>query len=249
MGGLIWSMLKVKNVHKAFGGLKALDGCTLHVKKGSIAAIIGPNGSGKSTLFDVISGILTHDSGSIILDGKEISKTVDYNRAKLGIARTFQDVRLFKNLTILDHMEIAHGKTDELLLKSLFQTEHQKKDEIKEILALVGLDKPLNTCSHDLSYGQRKLLDLAVAIAKPHTILMLDEPVTGVNPHLRKEIKKIIIKLNKQGETIVLIEHDMNFVMDLTEYVYVMDYGKVIAEGVPKVIQNNKRVLDAYLGE
>lgn len=249
MGGLIWSMLKVKNVHKAFGGLKALDGCTLHVKKGSITAIIGPNGSGKSTLFDVISGILTHDSGSIILDGKEISKTVDYNRAKLGIARTFQDVRLFKNLTILDHMEIAHGKTDELLLKSLFQTEHQKKDEIKEILALVGLDKPLNTCSHDLSYGQRKLLDLAVAIAKPHTILMLDEPVAGVNPHLRKEIKKIIIKLNKQGETIVLIEHDMNFVMDLTEYVYVMDYGKVIAEGVPKVIQNNKRVLDAYLGE
>src|SRR3989338_1992504 len=231
-------MLKVKNVHKAFGGLKALDGCTLHVKKGSITAIIGPNGSGKSTLFDVISGILTHDSGSIILDGKEISKTVDYNRAKLGIARTFQDVRLFKNLTILDHMEIAHGKTDELLLKSLFQTEHQKKDEIKEILALVGLDKPLNTCSHDLSYGQRKLLDLAVAIAKPHTILMLDEPVAGVNPHLRKEIKKIIIKLNKQGETIVLIEHDMNFVMDLTEYVYVMDYGKVIAEGVPKVIQN-----------
>src|SRR3989338_8311987 len=215
-------MLKVKNVHKAFGGLKALDGCTLHVKKGSIAAIIGPNGSGKSTLFDVISGILTHDSGSIILDGKEISKTVDYNRAKLGIARTFQDVRLFKNLTILDHMEIAHGK----------------KDEIKEILALVGLDKPLNTCSRDLSYGQRKLLDLAVAIAKPHTILMLDEPVAGVNPHLRKEIKKIIIKLNKQGETIVLIEHDMNFVMDLTEYVYVMDYGKVIAEGVPKVIQN-----------
>ena len=126
--------------------------------------------------------------------------------------------------------------------------EKDRTAKIKEILALVGLEKPLTTYAMNLSYGQRKLLDLAIAIAKPHKILMLDEPVAGVNPKLRKEIKNIVRNLNKKGETIILIEHDMNFVMDLAEHVFVMDAGEVIASGKPKAIQNNRKVLEAYLG-
>ena len=145
-------------------------------------------------------------------------------------------------------MEIALSQTDEKLSPNLLKKTPADTKKIKEILALVHLDKPLHTFATDLSYGQRKLLDLAVAIAKPHSLLLLDEPVAGVNPRLRKAIKEIIKDLNKKGETIIVIEHDMNFVMDLVDHIFVMDQGKVIAEGRPKQIQNNKKVLDAYLG-
>ncbi|MBS3099157.1 ABC transporter ATP-binding protein [Candidatus Pacearchaeota archaeon] len=156
---------------------------------------------------------------------------------------------MFRNLTIKDHLEIALSENDENLLKSIFQKETDKTERIREILDLVGLKKPLDAVATDLSCGQRKLLDLAVAIAKSHQLLMLDEPVAGVNPHLRKEIKKILKKLNKEGETILIIEHDMNFIMDLADKIYVLDRGKVIASGRPREIQNNKKVLEAYLGE
>ena len=172
-----------------------------------------------------------------------------FHVANLGISRTFQEVRLFKNLTIEEHLNIALFFDDEKLIKSLFYKEKSSKTKIKEVLDLVGLDKPLHTFASNLSYGQRKLLDLAIAIAKNHELLMLDEPVAGVNPRLRNEIKSIIRKLNKQGETILLIEHDMNFVMDLADKIFVLDAGSVIAEGTPKQIQKNKKVLDAYLGD
>ncbi len=244
-------ILETKNLHKHFGGLRALDGCGLKIQKGTITAIIGPNGSGKSTLFNVVSNLLKKKSGSISFNNTVVDKKKDYERARLGMSRTFQEVRLFRNLTIRDHMEIALSESDEGLFKSFFKTEKQKDllPRIQEILELVNLDKPLSTYATDLSYGQRKLLDLAIAIAKPHSLLMLDEPVAGINPKLRNQIKKIIRKLNKMGETILLIEHDMNFTMDLADYIWVMDYGKVIAHGKPKQIQNNKKVLDAYLGD
>lgn len=242
-------MLKISNVHKNFGGIKALHNCSLKIQKRKMTAIIGPNGSGKTTLFDVISRLIPIDRGSIHFDKTNITKSQDFIVAKSGISRTFQEVRLFKNLTIKDHLDIALSETDENLLENLFTKQKDNTRKIKEILKLVYLDKPLNTYAVDLSYGQRKLLDLAVAIAKPHSLLMLDEPVAGVNPQLRNEIKKIVRKLNKKGETILLIEHDMNFVMDLVDYIYVLDAGSVIAKGKPKQIQNNKKVLDAYLGE
>lgn len=243
-------MLKVSSISKSFGGLKALDHCSLSVKKGTITALIGPNGSGKSTLFHVISSIIELDKGEIYFNGQEIAHHFpDYFIAMMGISRTFQEVRLFKNLTIKDHLEIALSEDDESLCNSLFAKKKPVDNKITEILQLVGLQKPLNTFVTDLSYGQRKLLDLAVALAKPHTLLMLDEPVAGVNPQLRQHIKKVLQQLRKQGETIFLIEHDMNFVMDLADYIFVMDYGKVIAEGLPDEIRNNKKVLDAYLGE
>lgn len=242
-------LLEIKNVSKRFGGIKALDNCSLDIEKGTLTAIIGPNGSGKSTLFNVISRLVKEDRGEILLNGNRLSKKEDYQVAKQGVARTFQDVRLFKNLTIKEHLEIAMEREDESVILSLFTRGENNDKKIKEILDLVGLKKDWNTLATDLSYGQRKLLDLAVAIAKPHEILMLDEPVAGINPQLRREIAQILKKLDKQGETILLIEHDMNFVMGVAEYIYVLDEGKVIAHGKPLAIQSNKKVLEAYLGE
>jgi branched-chain amino acid transport system ATP-binding protein len=241
--------LKIEGITKHFGGIKALQNCSLTVKKGAIVAIIGPNGSGKTTLFNVISQLVDEDSGLIYLYDKEISDLEDYQIARSGISRTFQEVRLFKNLTIKEHLETALAEGDEHLRKSLFKKEKDSEKKIKEILGLVKLKKPLETLATDLSYGQRKLLDLAVAFAKPHSVLLLDEPVAGVNPQLREEIKEILLGMNKKGETIVLIEHDMHFVMDLADYIYVLDEGKVIAHGIPKEIQKNKKVLEAYLGD
>jgi len=243
-------MLHIKQISKNFGGIKALDGCTLEIEKAKIIAIIGPNGSGKSTLFNVISQLIKKDKGMIYFGEENLGEKEDFEIARLGISRTFQEVRLFRNLSIKEHLEIALEKDDEKLIKGLFskKTNHDKK--IKEILGIINLDKPLDTYATDLSYGQRRLLDLAIAIAKPHSILMLDEPVSGVNPGLRDKIKDILRELNKKhGETILLIEHDMNFVMDLADWIYVLDHGRVIASGKPREIQKNKKVLEAYLGE
>ncbi|VVB79313.1 putative branched-chain amino acid transport ATP-binding protein LivG [uncultured archaeon] len=242
-------ILKATNLEKNFGGIKALDNCSLDIERGKITAIIGPNGSGKSTLFNAISHLIHLDSGSILLNEKEIVKKKDFEIARRGISRTFQQVRLFKNLTIKDHILIALSDSDEKLVGSLFGNEKYNEEKVDDILARVGLEKDVNTYASDLSYGQRKLLDLALALAKPHDILMLDEPVAGVNPKLREQIKEILKKLNKEGETILLIEHDMNFVMKLVDFIYVLDQGKVIAKGKPKAIQSNKQVLEAYLGE
>ena len=242
-------MLKIEKISKSFGGIKALNNCSFKVKAGSITGLIGPNGSGKSTIFNTISRLYKEDQGDIFFENESIIKKPDYEVAKAGISRTFQLAKLFRNLTIHDHISIALNDQDEYLFHNLFKKEHDDTEKVKEMIKLVGLEKPLDTLATDLSYGQRKLLDLAMAIAKPHRIIMLDEPVAGVNPELRQKIANIIRKLNKKGETILLIEHDMNFMMGLAEYIYCMDQGKVIAEGTPKQIQNNKSVLNAYLGE
>lgn len=240
--------LKIHDVAKHFGGLKAVNGADMIIEEGKITAIIGPNGSGKSTLFNLISKLMELTRGKIIFNNHKLTKLRDYQVAKLGVSRTFQEVRLFRNLTIQEHLEIAMETKDESLFRSIFSKKKNYDKRINEILDLVELHKSPKTLGSNLSYGQRKLLDLAVAIAKPHSIILLDEPVAGINPKLRQEIKKIIKKLNKNGETILLIEHDMNFVMDLADYIFVMDEGKVIAKGKAKEIQNNKKVLEAYLG-
>ncbi len=240
--------LMLSSIHKRFGGVKALDGCSISVKEKMITAVIGPNGSGKTTLFNVISGLTPADQGSIRLNGKDVNHLEDFERAKY-ISRTFQDVRLFRHLTLGEHIAIALSSDDEQLLRNFILPAKEDADTVKKALKIVFLDKPPSTHASDLSYGQRKLLDLAVAIAKPHTLLMLDEPVAGVTPSIRKEISAILKGLRKKEETVLLIEHDMNFVMGLADYIFVLDEGKVIAEGKPKEIQSNKKVLEAYLGD
>ncbi len=243
------NILEIKKIHKAFGGVKALNNCSLNVKPGIITALIGPNGSGKTTLFDVISQLVDEDSGEIKFNQKTISDLKPHQVSKEGISRTFQDPRLFRNMTVKDHIEIALYQNDEKLIKMLFGSKEKYDQKIREVLGLVGFNKPQSTLGSDLSYGQRKLLDLAIAIAKPHKLLMLDEPVAGVNPKLREEIKKILKTLLRKNETILVIEHDMNFIAEIADYIFVIDEGRIIVEGEPKKVLNNKKVLEAYLGE
>ncbi len=240
--------LDIKSISKNFGGRIALNSCSLELKKNKITAIIGPNGSGKTTLFDIISGIQFPDSGEIIFNDKNIVNLQDFKISRLGISRTFQDVKLFKNLSVKDHIKISISKDYENLLKSIIKKDKNFEEEIEKILKIYGLNGKVNNYVSDLSYGQRKLLDLAVSISKEHTLLLLDEPVAGVNPELRIKIAEIIKILKKNGETIALIEHDMNFVMGNADYVYVLNNGVVIAQGTPKNIKKNKLVLEAYLG-
>jgi len=245
-------MLKVQNLKKYFGGIKAVDNVNFDVKKNSITALIGPNGSGKTTLFNLISGIIEKDSGKIILDNKNIT---DYSVSKIsntGISRIFQKSRLFPNLSVKENLLIAIDNEDMKFWKNILnrnKVTKEKETKVKKMLKLVEMSDFENKKASELSYGQKRLIELIRAILNPNKILLLDEPVAGVTPRLRKEISKLLIKMKSEGDTILLIEHDMNFALNLADNVIVMDEGKVIAEGKPEKIKNNKKVLEAYLGE
>ncbi len=286
-------MLKISNLKKHFGGVKAVDGCDFEIKENLITALIGPNGAGKSTVFNLISGLLKADAGKIFFK-KQITnnkkqtnskfKTTNskqipnLSRAKprdsnvqnsklnylditnlppekisnLGISRLFQQTKLFNNLTVKDNLLLAIDNNDTKFWRSFFGSNKipkYKAEKISDILKLVELEKMGNHLSRDLSYGQKRLVELGRTILNPHTFLMLDEPVAGVNPKLRQKISEILLALKKQGETILLIEHDMNFTFGLADWVIVMDEGKVIARDKPMEIKNNPNVLEAYLGE
>ena len=244
-------MLKTTNVSKSFGGIHAVDNCSCRVEQNRITGLIGPNGAGKTTLFDLITGFINADRGSITFMNQDITNKETHTIANRGISRTFQQVRLFKHLTIREHLYMAMDNEDTPLFKNIFRSskDTEKERQAQQVLERVGLKKSLDTYAHNLSYGQRKLLDLAMALVKPHKFLMLDEPVAGVNPFVRQEIKKILLSLKKQGATVLVIEHDMDFVMDICDTIIVLDAGKVLKEGRPKEIQNDKKVLEAYLGE
>lgn len=227
-------MLSLKNVSKSFGGVKAVDRCSFEVEENTITSLIGPNGAGKTTVFNIISGLTMPDAGTIRLLNKNITNMQAYKIAQVGISRTFQLTKVFKNLTIKDNLLIAK-KTNE--------------QEMKKIIESVYLHKSLDTIASELSYGQQRLLELARALLKPHFLLMLDEPTAGVNPKIRQELKTILRNLRKEGKTIFLIEHDMEFVMDISDIVIVLNEGKVLKIGKPKEIVKDKRVLEAYLGK
>ncbi|MBU0456687.1 MAG: ABC transporter ATP-binding protein [Nanoarchaeota archaeon] len=245
-------MLKLSNLKKSFGGVKAVNNCTFHVDKGKITALIGPNGSGKTTLFNLVFGVLKADSGKIIFDKNELTNLSIQKISNLGISRIFQQSRLFDNLTIKENMLLAFDNEDTKLFKSIFglnKTTKEKEDKIEETLKLVNMDEHKNKLAKNISYGQKRLIEIARSIIKPHKMLMLDEPVTGVTPSLRKTLTKLLSKLRDEGETIFIIEHNMNFVLNIADEVIVLDEGKVIASGKPDIIKKNKLVLEAYLGD
>ena len=227
-------MLSLKNISKSFGGIKAVDRCTFDVEENTITSLIGPNGAGKTTVFNIVSGLTKPDSGTIKLQNRNITSLPAYKIAQAGISRTFQLTKVFKNLSIKDNLLIAK-KTNE--------------SEMKKMLESVYFDKPLGTIASELSYGQQRLLELARALLKPHNLLMLDEPTAGVNPKIRQELKSILRNLRKEGKTIFLIEHDMDFVMGISDTVIVLNEGKVLKIGKPKEIVKDRRVLEAYLGK
>jgi len=245
-------MLKTRNLKKYFGGLKAVDNCSFEIKKNTITVLIGPNGSGKTTVFNLISGILKVDDGKTIFNGTDITNLSPERVSNLGISRLFQQTRIFNNLTVKENLLLALDNRDTMFWGNLFGLNKTTKKKIKKVedtLKSIEMDKFENKLAKELSYGQKRLVELARAILKPHKLLMLDEPVGGVNPKLREEIAKTLLGLKKQKATILLIEHDMNFALGVADNVIVMDKGKVIAGGKPDQIKNNPKVLEVYLGD
>jgi ABC-type branched-subunit amino acid transport system ATPase component len=244
-------MLRVVNLRKHFGGIKAVDNCSFEIQKGKITALIGPNGSGKTTVFNLVCGILKPNSGRIIFDNKNITGLSPDKISNLGSSRLFQQARLFNNLAVRENLILALDNEDTKFWKNLIGNKitSEKEKKVKEALKLVEMERFENKTAGDLSYGQKRLIEVLRAMLNPHKLLMLDEPVAGVTPKLRTEIARLLIRLRKQGETVFLIEHDMHFTLNIADRIIVMDEGKVIAQGSPKEIKNNKKVLEAYLGD
>lgn len=245
-------MIKVQNLHKSFGGVKAVNHCSFEVEKGSITGLIGPNGAGKTTTFDLISGIMSPNEGTIIIDGKDVTKWPAHKRAKHGIGRTFQSVRVFPEMKTIDNIMVAFQDHPENVQQAFLPLKKKKKEleeRAMELLKDVGIADKAHLNAGDLSYGQKKLLEIARAVATGAELFMLDEPAAGINLTLLKQIHEYIIKLNKEGKTFFIVEHNMPFVMEISDKVIVLDYGKEIAVGTPEEIQNNDRVIEAYLGK
>ena len=249
---ILYYMLKIKNIKKHYGGIKAVNDCSFEIKKNKITGLIGPNGAGKSTLYNVISGFEKEDSGKVYFNNLDITDYSASKIANLGISRVFQKSRLFENLTVYENLKVSLQEDNYKFFKSLFSSSKLTKDQEKQITDILKLFKITHIKNHkcsDLSFGQKRLVELSRAILRKHKLLILDEPVAGVSPDLRNEIMDVLKILKKQGETILLIEHDMFFTFKICDEIIVLEKGKVIAKGNPKQIKNNKKVLEAYLGD
>ncbi|MCU1494437.1 MAG: transporter ATP-binding protein [Acidimicrobiaceae bacterium] len=243
------ALLEVEGVSKSFGGLRALSLCSLSVQRGSIAGLIGPNGSGKTTLFNVVTGYVRPDAGSVTFDEKSITGARPDEVFALGLGRTFQLTRIFARLTVLENMLVATQR-NEGWLRSIMRAAASPAEQRRamELLDFVGLARLSATKAGTLSYGQRKLLELAYVLVADPAVILLDEPAGGVNPTLINEIRERIVALNREGKTFLVVEHNMEFVMGLCHQVTVMHQGSAIVSGTPDVVRADPRVLDAYLG-
>lgn len=242
------SLLEAQGISKAFGGIRALDTCSISVEQGSITGLIGPNGSGKTTLFNVMTGYERTDSGQVSFGGKFITNATPDKVFRLGIARTFQLTRVFPRLTVLENMHVAAQRNDLKGLLSRWSSTHEQQRAM-ELLGFVGLTELKDMPAGNLSYGQKKLLEFAyVLIAEPQVIL-LDEPAGGVNPTMINYLAERIRTLNQRGVTFLVVEHNMEFVMGLCDKIMVMHRGTRIAEGAPAEVRANPAVLEAYLGD
>ncbi len=240
-------MLRVENIHKSFGGVEAIQGSNFSVASQRVTALIGPNGAGKTTLFDIITGFVAPDAGEIFFENEAITRLKPFERARRGLCRTFQQVRLFSNLSIFDHAALVFDNGQKWW-HHLVPPGRAERERCVRLLERVGLSVRPEALVSELSYGQRKLLQLSLALERPHTLLFLDEPVAGVNKIIEAQIEKTIMDLKQQGETILLIDHDMQFVRSLADQVVALDAGIVVAEGTADTVLNNPVVLEAYLG-
>jgi len=247
--------LEVTNLRKSFGGIKAVDVQSLKLNKSNLTSIIGPNGAGKTTFFDLISGFQDSDSGKVYLNNKNITKSQPYSIARLGMIRTFQLTKVFDRMTVLENMMFsASNVNNDSFLKSLIQlpsqiiTEKNIKDKSFEIMKELNIDHMANSYARELSGGQKKLLELGRSIINDPKILLLDEPLAGVNPKLAEEILEIILNLSKKGISILMVEHNIEAVMKISERVIVLAEGKVIADNTPENVRTDDNVINAYLG-
>jgi LPS export ABC transporter ATP-binding protein len=241
-------LLEVNKLTKRFGGITAIDNVSLQIEEGEIVGLIGPNGSGKTTLFNCISGFYRPDEGKILFNGEDITNLRMCDISKRGIARTFQLTRIFPRLSVIQNMIVAQSHKNENILMAFRKSTTEIREKALKLLKFVGLDHLKNEPAGELSYGQQKLLEFAMSLMQDPKLLLLDEPAAGINPVMIEKIKEYIREVNKKGLTIFLIEHKMDVVMDLCKRIYVLNYGKLIAEGKPKEIQENPEVLEAYLG-
>jgi neutral amino acid transport system ATP-binding protein len=241
------SLLEVESLSKRFGGVTAVDGCSLSLRLGSITGLIGPNGSGKTTVFNLITGFITRDSGDVRFKGESIAGLGPNRIYGLGIGRTFQLARIFPRLTALENMLVPVRRSGLRALLSRGQW-HDEKARAMEMLAAMDIAHVAGLLGGSLSYGQRKLLELAAVMMASPQLVLLDEPAGGVNPSLVERIGEHILELNRQGVTFLIVEHNMPFVMGLSQEVVVLHRGGVLARGTPADVRGNTAVLDAYLG-
>ncbi len=243
------SILEVNDVSKSFGGVKANVDISMKVEQGTIVGLIGPNGSGKTTLFNSIVGTYPIDSGSIKFEGKEVSELPVPVVAKLGLLRTFQQTRIYGKLNCIDNMLISHKTRDEKLLSVFSKIPLELNEKAENLLNFVGLYQKRKLRAGDLSFGQQKLLELAMALMNEPKMLLLDEPTAGINPTLINGIIDRLIKVNNEfGITLLVIEHNMRVIMQLAQSIFCLAHGQMLANGTPDEIKKDKRVIDAYLG-
>lgn len=250
-------LLKVDNVSMVFGGLRAVSNLSMHIDEGELIGLIGPNGAGKTTAFNMITGVYTPTEGKVYFNGQQSSGKKSYQVTQMGMARTFQNIRLFSELSVIDNVKIAYNMhvtynlADAIIRDGKYLSEEEFiTQKALDLLKIFHLEEEAHEVAKNLPYGKQRRLEIARALATEPKLLLLDEPAAGMNPQETKELMEMIRWIRKEFNlSVLLIEHDMGLVMGVCERIYVLEYGMKIAEGTPEEIKHNKRVIEAYLGE